>query len=85
MPLRSTASSRSSLRSQSQLRLLAGEHVGAGVVDPHVEAAEALARLGDERLAARARAEVGVCDERAAAARAMRRRPRARPPRCGGT
>ena len=31
---------------------LPGEHVGAGVVDPHVEAAQALARLRDERLAA---------------------------------
>ena len=40
VPLRSTASSASSLRSQSHAGRLAGEHVGAGVVDPHVEAAE---------------------------------------------
>jgi len=45
-----------------------GEHVGAGVVDPHVEAAQPLARLRDERLAARARTEVGARDDRAAAA-----------------
>ena len=68
VPLRSTASRRSSLRSQSQSASVAGEHVGAGVVDPYVEAAEPLARLGDERLAARARAEVGARDERVAAA-----------------
>ena len=49
--------------------LLAGEHVGAGVVDPDVEPAEPLARLGHEGLAARARAEVGLHDGRAAAAR----------------
>src|SRR4029079_614065 len=41
---------------------------GADVVDPHVEAAEPLARLGDERLAGRASAEVGLCDQRLAAA-----------------
>ena len=46
---------------------VAGEHVGAGVVDPHVEAAEPLARLRDERLAARARAEVGAHDDGVAA------------------
>src|SRR5215207_3704558 len=44
-----------------------GEHVGAGVVDPHVEAAEALPRLRDERLAARARTQVGARDKRAVA------------------
>ena len=62
------------------VRRLAGEHVGARVVDPHVEAAEPLARLGDERLAAGARAEVGLRDERAAAARrdALGDRPRGR-------
>ena len=86
VPLRSTASSRSSLRSQSQLGLVAGEHVGAGVVDPHVEAAQALVRLRDERLAAR-RACRG---RRARRARGRplprcRRRPRPRPPHCGGT
>jgi hypothetical protein len=47
--------------------LVAGEHVGARVVHPDVEAAEPLACLRDERLAARARREVGAGDERAAA------------------
>src|SRR3954469_17583063 len=50
------------------LRRVAREHVGGRVVDPHVELAEALARLGDERLAARAGAQVGARDDRAAAA-----------------
>ena len=51
------------------LRRLAGEHVRAGVVDPDVEPAEPLARLGDEALAAVARREVGLADVRAPAAR----------------
>src|SRR3954454_14210269 len=48
-------------------RRLAGEHVGARVVDPHVEAAEPLARLGGERLAAVAGPQVARGDERARA------------------
>src|SRR3954463_1890332 len=46
---------------------ISGEHVGSGVVDPHVQAPQPLPRLGDERVAARSRAEVGPRDERAAA------------------
>jgi hypothetical protein len=49
-------------------RRLAGEHVGASVVDPHVEAAELLARRGDEPLAGLAGPQVGLADVRAAAA-----------------
>jgi hypothetical protein len=60
------------------LRRLAGEHVRTGVVDPDVEAAELLARVGDEALAAVARCEVGLEDERAPAARRDRVGDRAR-------
>ena len=51
------------------LRRLAGEHVGAGVVDPHVDPAELVVRPGHQALARVARREIGLADERAAAAR----------------
>src|SRR5829696_929584 len=50
-------------------RRLAGEHVRAGVVDPDVEAAELLARLGDQALTGLARREIGLAYERVPAAR----------------
>ena len=78
VPLRSTASSVSSLRSHSHAAELAGEHVGAGVVDPHVDPAELVARLRDEPLARAARREVGLADEGAPAVRRDRVRDLAR-------
>jgi hypothetical protein len=50
-------------------RRLAGQHVGAGVVDPHVDATERVARLRNHALARFARGEVGLADVRAPAAR----------------
>jgi len=43
-------------------RSLAGEDIRAGVVDPDVDPAELLARLGDQALAPVARREVGLPD-----------------------
>jgi hypothetical protein len=45
-------------------RRVAGEDVGAGVVDPDVDAAELPAGFVDQPLAGFARAEIGLSDER---------------------
>ena len=72
VPLRSTASRRSSLRSHSQLGRLAGEHVRAGVVDPHVESAEPFTGLRHQRLACVAGAQVRLGDQARPPAPAIR-------------
>ena len=70
VPRRSTAISRSSFSTIGQRGAVAGEDVGARVVDPCVEAAERSARGGTDRADRLRVGEVELQDRRAAAERA---------------